>query len=547
MPGPQIETLRAQARVHLRQMHNPRLAPLALAYYEKALALDAHNLVLMCEYAQACLSLGQKAQAVALCERALRDDPHSPLAQWALACCQIPRIYATAGEVEASRAAYAAHLQRFAAQLDLADPARVAQADEALVQWLPFFLAHQAQNDAALQRLYGEMRQRVSAARYAAFAAAPPVPPPPPGQPLRVGLVADEFRLHSVWKVILKGWMTQLDPARVALYGYATDERSDAETEVARAHCVRFVQGDFGLEEWAGQIRADRLHVLIYSAIGMTKMPSLLATLRLAPVQCVATGHALTSGLPGMDYCLSGALIESAQAEAYYSERLVRLPHLGIYYEETPLALTGQPRAAFGLRAGAVVYFMPHNLCKFLPQYDFIFPAIARAVGDCQFVLMQNKQAAPLTRQFEKRLAQAFAGAGLDVRQYLVTHPRLEIGAYQTLQHHADVYLDSLGYGGMTSTLEALAYNLPVVTRRGAYYRDNFSAALLERIGVTETIAASPEEYVALACRLGSDPAWRAGLRARISAQKHRAYADRAAIAGLQAFLEAAALQPAQA
>ena len=57
-----------------------------------------------------------------------------------------------------------------------------------------------------------------------------------------------------------------------------------------------------------------------------------LAALRLAPVQCTTWGHPDSSGLPTMDYYLSSEVMEPPDADAHYTERLVRLPGLGIHY-----------------------------------------------------------------------------------------------------------------------------------------------------------------------------------------------------------------------
>ena len=61
----------------------------------------------------------------------------------------------------------------------------------------------------------------------------------------------------------------------------------------------------------------------------MEGMSAVLAGLRLAPVQCNALGHPETSGYPTIDYYLSSALMESEDAQKYYTEQLVRLPNLG--------------------------------------------------------------------------------------------------------------------------------------------------------------------------------------------------------------------------
>ena len=67
----------------------------------------------------------------------------------------------------------------------------------------------------------------------------------------------------------------------------------------------------------------------------------MLAALWLAPIQCASWGHPDTTGLPTIDYFLSGELMEPPDADEHYTERLVRLPNLAIYYE--PLELASLP------------------------------------------------------------------------------------------------------------------------------------------------------------------------------------------------------------
>jgi predicted O-linked N-acetylglucosamine transferase (SPINDLY family) len=76
--------------------------------------------------------------------------------------------------------------------------------------------------------------------------------------------------------------------------------------------------------------------VLLYADIGMEPFSYTLAFSRLAPVQCVAWGHPVTTGLPEIDHFLSSDLMEPPGAEAHYTERLVRLPNLSICYSALP-------------------------------------------------------------------------------------------------------------------------------------------------------------------------------------------------------------------
>src|SRR5262249_8425417 len=130
-----------------------------------------------------------------------------------------------------------------------------------------------------------------------------------------------------------QGWLTQLDPQKFRIFGYHTGAQRDAETKAAAPFCESFVQGPLSLERWRSAIRDDAPHVLVYPEIGMDPVCAQLAAQRLAPVQCNSWGHPDTSGFPTLDYYLSSELMEPPDAEQHYTERLVRLPNLSIYYE----------------------------------------------------------------------------------------------------------------------------------------------------------------------------------------------------------------------
>ena len=88
------------------------------------------------------------------------------------------------------------------------------------------------------------------------------------------------------------------------------------------------------------------------------------------------------------------------------------------------------------------------------------------------------------------------------------------------------------------STLDALVYDLPIVTLRGDLMRGRHSAAMLDMMGMTATVCASIEEYVDLAIGLARDLARRAEVRRMIAAGKRAIYRDRICIAALEEFLD---------
>jgi len=364
------------------------------------------------------------------------------------------------------------------------------------------------------------------------------VPPPAPGEPIRVAIVSGHLHAHSVLKIPVWGWVSLMDRRRFRLFAYHTSAVSDVETARVRRSFARFVQGPLTVERWCDTIRADAPHVVIFPEIGMDQMTPRLAGLRLAPVQATSWGHPTTSGFPTIDYFLSSELMEPPEAEAYYTEKLVRLPNLGIAYVPPPIAASAVTRETLRLTRDAVVFWCCQHLPKYLPEFDSTFARIARQVDNARFVFIVSPRGEEVTQTFRRRLARAFAAEGLDAARHAVMLGRLVTADFVGVARISDVFLDSIGWSGCNSALECLDANLPIVTWPGPFMRSRHSAAILRMLGVTDTIAASPDDYVAIAVRLARDPGWRAALGKRMAENRARLYADPAPVRGLEAFIE---------
>ena len=230
--------------------------------------------------------------------------------------------------------------------------------------------------------------------------------------------------------------------------------------------------------------------------------------------------------------------MEPADGQDHYTEQLIRLPNLSVYYEPidtNPVSLT---RAEFGLRPTSTVFWCGQSLFKYLPQFDQVFARIAKEVGDCQFAFIQYPKGKQVTELFKQRLQRAFAALGLRADDYCVFLPRLDRHQFVAAIGLCDVVLDSIGWSGFNSTLEGLTHDLPIVTLPGPLMRGRHTMAILKMIGVTETIAETIDDYISLAVRLARDVPWRMAVKERMGANKHRVYRDRTSISALEEFLD---------
>ena len=120
-----------------------------------------------------------------------------------------------------------------------------------------------------------------------------------------------------------------------------------------------------------------------------------------------------------------------------------------------------------------------------------------------------------------ERLRRAFAARGIEPE-------RIEFASYAatSLEHVAvygqvDIGLDPFPYNGTTTTCEALWMGVPVVTLLGRAHAGRVGASLLTRIGCSDLVAATRQEYVQTASRLAGDVdrlvALRRDMRAKMS------------------------------
>jgi predicted O-linked N-acetylglucosamine transferase (SPINDLY family) len=487
-----------------------------------------------CMRAMLMADFNRPADAVASYERAVSLKADYSKARWGACTAALPILYAEEEQIAVQRADYERRLRALRADYEAG---RIpGDLSKGLGMAQPFFLAYQGHNDRDLQSLFGGLASRIMQERYGMAEISPP---PAADEPVRVGIVSGFFFQHSVWKIGVKGWVSQLDPKRFQVFGYHTGVQQDAETALARQHCRRFVQGPNSTERWRDLILADRPHVLVYPDIGMSPEASELAALRLAPVQCSYIGHPQTSGYPTVDYFLSGAMIEPPDGQDHYTERLVALPNVGFHYEPLELPPAAVTRPELGLRSDSIAYWCAQSLFKYLPQHDAVFARIAHEVRDCQFVFIRHF-GRDVTELFQQRLDRAFAALGLNAADHCVFLPGMDMNRFAAAAAQCDLMLDSIGWSGGNTTLEALAQDLPVVTFQGKLMRGRVSAGILGMMGMTETVAGTIDDYVALAVRIGKDASWRAQIKQRIATDKQRLYRDRTCIAALEDFFERA-------
>lgn len=510
----------------------------AIASFKKTLELGPDSPDTLFNLGTSLMEQGNVDEAAEKFEKVLSHRPDSFIAKLAHCIAQIPVIHLDETSLHISRKKYLDELIQLEDMLSLSDTRKIEDAALAVGSMQPFYLAYQGFNDCKLQKIYGDLVCRIMGLRYPQFAERHAMPFHSAGEPLRIGFVSGYFCNHSVWKIPIKGWIENLDKERFELYGYYTWNKKDKETAIAKHIFKRFVDNIDSFEDLCNIIKSDDLHILIFPEIGMDPLTLRLAALRLAPIQCASWGHPTTTGLPTIDYFLSSDLMEPRDAEDHYTEKLIRLPNLSVYYGPPDLQISNFNREYFGLQPDTVIYHCCQAIYKYLPQYDEVFPRIAREVRNCKFLFASHPNSAWITDLFRKRITRSFERFDLRAEKFVVFLPFLDVDKYNALYYLSDVFLDPIGWSGCNSALEAITHNLPVVTLPGDLMRSRDSLAILTIMGVGETIASSPDHYADIAIKLANNADYRKYIGQKISKNKNRIYRDRNCITAIESFCE---------
>ena len=392
--------------------------------------------------------------------------------------------------------------KRFAGEIDALIAERVEIPGTPLeTPVMNFYLAYHGENDRDLMlRMSQLFRQAYPWLEWTAPHCREPVAREP-GQRIRLGFFSVFLYDHAVaWSI--RGFLEALpkDKFEVILFTLRQPEGEVMPALIDAADKV--VMLPRSIERARGIIAEARLDVLTYADIGMESMSYALAHARLAPVQCVTWGHPVTTGIPTVDYYISSDFAEPEDAADQYSERLVRLAGVQCSYRRPSFPADPTPPAP-DLPQGATIYLCPQSLFKIHPEMDRPLSAILRRDPAGVMLFFEGTDKV-ITDRLRERWREPFA----DVANRIRFLPRAPVDRFLEIMASADVLLDTWPFGSGNTSYQGFAAGVPIVTLPGKYLRGRGTFAHYRHMGFTDCVADTPDSYVEIAVRLGTDRAF---------------------------------------
>lgn len=329
---------------------------------------------------------------------------------------------------------------------------------------------------------------------------------------LRIGYLSSDFRRHSV-AYFIEPVLAHHDRNHFDVFCYFNHHQADDLTQRLKRYASHWCDiHQLSDELVARQIRTDQIDILV-DLNGHTALNRLLVFARKpACVQVTWLGYPNTTGLSSMDYRLTDRFADPVgMTEHLHSEKLVRLPECFSCYQPPPDA--PEVSALPALARGYVNFGSFNNLAKINPQVIAVWARILQAVSDSRLTLKNvNLGEEPVQRS----IRDAFARLGIASSRLELLGPDPSPVAHLDRYGGIDIGLDPFPYNGATTTCEALWMGVPVVTLSGTTHAGRVGVSQLSNLGLTELIAATPEEYVAIAVRLAGNLEGLSSLRAQL-------------------------------
>jgi len=319
--------------------------------------------------------------------------------------------------------------------------------------------------------------------------------------PLRVGYLSSDLREHAVGYL-----MTEIfglhDRSQIEVFVYYCGiEAQDGLHEHFKQTADHWVSiSSLDDAAAASRIAQDGIQILM-DLNGYTRDARLkLVALRPAPVIVNWLGYPGTMASPYHHYLIADDWIIPPEHEAYYSEKVVRLPCYQPSNRNRIVAPDRPTRSEAGLPEDGMVFCCfngSHKIHRF--TFDRWLKILAGVPGSVLWLLANTESTANRLRAYAQ-------GQGIDP-QRLVFAGKLANPAHLARYALADLFLDTTPYGAHTTASDALWSGVPVLTLSGRSFASRVSGSLARAAGLSELICATAEEYVERAVAFGNDRA----------------------------------------
>jgi len=324
---------------------------------------------------------------------------------------------------------------------------------------------------------------------------------------IRLGYLSADLCDHVMGKMMYQT-ISRHDRNQFTVHCYSLSRRQDDWTENFRAVCDQFVDlANLDPRRAALRIAEDNLDILVDLSTHTQGAVEAILAFKPARVQITHIASAGAVGLDSIDFKLTDHYADAPANQAYLLERLLPMQGCVFPYRHIEPANTHTYRRdSLGIGKQTIVLGAFVNLLKLSVRCLALWRQVLEALPEAVLAF------SPLNQEARSAYLRRLEAADIAFDRIIFIPPGEDEAHNQARYSIVDMALDTLPYGGVNGTLEALDMGVPVVTLCGERHGERTGYSILTNLGVTATIAHSEQEFVDIAVRLARDAAFRTGV-----------------------------------
>ena len=345
---------------------------------------------------------------------------------------------------------------------------------------------------------------------------------------IKIAFASSILRKHTITK-LFKNWIFKLDKNKFDIYVIDLKSEQDGIYHQIKNYVEETITTTENLYFNINNIRSKNFDYIIYLDNLISREASLLFNFQLAKKQVVTWGHPVTSGSKYINYFLSSELMENKFSEKKYTEKLIKLSNLSIYYEEPKIKINQSIKKYFDDSLTNILNLQ--SLFKFQPYEDKIYAEILNRNKNINLYFIDSD--IPFHKNiFKKRISKFLKNKELEKNINFL--PRCDNNTFYNYIKFSSFIIDCLSWSGGNTHLEALALNKAIVTCEGKSLKQNHTTGLLKRINQIEMITYNHSDYINKILKLSKSKSYIETCEKSISDNKNKLFYDTECIASLE-------------
>lgn len=329
---------------------------------------------------------------------------------------------------------------------------------------------------------------------------------------IHLGYFSSDFHAHAVTYLIAKMIRChdrdKFTVSAFSLHGKKEDEVTQQLKESFDGYNDWGSLTDLEIVE---RSRAKGLDIAIdLSGFTRNSRPKLFK-LGVAPIQINFLGYPGSMGTTDYQYIVADKNLITPALSRYYDEKIIYMPNCYLVSDDSrERPLRDVIRNKFKLTSYDIVFCAFNNVAKFSAREISVWSKILTRVDNAQIWLTTN------SNEVESNLRGQFTKHGINDQRVKV-FPYRNYDTYLETLSACDVFLDSFNFNAGATANDALWCEVPLVTLIGQGYTARMAASQLSALSLSELIAYSEAEYIAIVKKLAEDSEFMSSVKRKLA------------------------------